>query len=357
MTLQRISRRRFLKGLGAGSAAVLLGSGGGSPALADHGQCPQVSGKVLRWIVPAPPGGGYDIYSRLIAPFYAENLGGGGVLGAKTLKEAVPDGLTQGLIDTPGLLVSALTAETEAPNPAKDFTILGTIERYHIVWATSSNSPFKSIKDVIAEAHRRPILFGITEVGSIKLACTAVVSFLLGINADFVAGYTGSRQVVLAAMRGEVDLIDSTYDSFLDLFKAGELRALLQLTTEPISAHPSLEGVPLLCGDDGLASRRASELGRDVKEARADAAALAGLIGAGRMVVAPLGLEEGLSRCLEQKLYKTLTDPGFNSAAAAARRSLDVARADVAIAEIKAAAKRAERFIPIIKAAIKKVQR
>ena len=66
----RLSRRHFLYQAGMLGGMCLL-----SPtAFVDAGACPEMSGKKMRWIVPYTPGGGYDIYSRLITPFLEERL-------------------------------------------------------------------------------------------------------------------------------------------------------------------------------------------------------------------------------------------------------------------------------------------
>jgi tripartite-type tricarboxylate transporter receptor subunit TctC len=360
------SRRKFLQSVGALSGALLLRPWSALPTLADHGPCPEMTGKVVRWIVPFSPGGGYDIYSRLIEPFYEQKIGAeivienvsgaGGIVGAITLQQAHPDGLTQGILNAPGLMVAALTGETESPNPATDFTLLGRVVRDQLVWVTGSTSPLQTMEAVLAEAEKRSILFGISEIGSTNFVGIAVASFLLGIDVEYLAGFPGSRETSLAVVRGEVDLASFTFESILDLIEAGDLRPVLQVSSEPISSHPSLEGVPLLGGEDGLVARRAPRLNRDVEEARADAGALVNLLGAGRVIAAPFRLEEKLFRCVEQGLHEALTDPEFEAAAATAKRSLDVARAEETLAELQAAAERAGKFLPIIQQAIQKVR-
>jgi tripartite-type tricarboxylate transporter receptor subunit TctC len=364
MSLERVSRRGFLHGLGAAVGAVFIDPWG--RGMADNRACQQVAGRKIRWLVPFSPGGGFDIYSRLIAPFYerrigarivVENMpGAGGILASKRLKEADPDGLTLGILDAPGLLVAALNGEVEAPNPFQDFTILGRVVRSQHIWAAGSNSPFQSIDDVLSRAKKRSILFGISQAGSTAFVDIAVASHLLGIDAEFITGYRGSRSASLAAMRGEVDLVAYSFESIFGRIEAGDLRPLVQISVERIAPHPSLEGVPLLGGAKGLATLRASELGRDVEKARANARTLAGLIGAGRLVAAPIGLADDLFRCMEHGLYEVLTDQAFKDKAAAARRSLEPARAASARDDIQTAAHSTKEFISIIQEAIKKVR-
>ena len=36
--------------------------------------CPSLTNKTIRWVVPNKPGGGYDAYSRLLQPFMEQQL-------------------------------------------------------------------------------------------------------------------------------------------------------------------------------------------------------------------------------------------------------------------------------------------
>ena len=111
-----MTRRRLLKSLVVASGAFLLNTWSDVQGQNDQGCESHLSSKTVRWIIPGPPGGGYDMYSRLIKPFYEEALkvqvvidnvpGAGGLIGAKILQEANPDGLTVGILNVPGLLVA-----------------------------------------------------------------------------------------------------------------------------------------------------------------------------------------------------------------------------------------------------------
>jgi tripartite-type tricarboxylate transporter receptor subunit TctC len=350
-------RRDFLKQFGTVSGLALC-----SQFRAFAGDLP-LKGKVVRWVVPHPVGGGFDAYSRLIAPFFEretqaqvviENLpGAGGSLGAGKVMRALPDGLTLGILDAPGMLVAAMAVQNPAPHAVNDLTILGRVARSRHVWITGSKSGFRTVDDLLRTAGRRPILVGVTEVGTTHFLNAVVGAYLLGIDVRFVPGYKGSRQATLAAVRGEVDLVVYSFESVVNMIEDGDVRPLLQVSDQPIAAHPSLVNVPLLGGDKGLAVRRARERGLNPGQAKQDATALAAVVGAGRLIIGPPGLEDGLREYLERAIYQTLTNRGFVAAAAKAQRTLDVARAAVALSDLKAGIDGMSKFIGLVQKAIR----
>ncbi len=362
----RIHRRALLRSLGIAAGTALFSSFA-CDKTERKGGCPQVVGRQLRWLVPFPPGGGYDVYSRLIQPFYQEKLGAyimvenmpgaGGTVCANTLSRSKPDGLTLGFVNAPGLLAAAMIEGAGVPSPARDMTVLGRVARSSLVWISSATSRLRTIDDVFLESRKRPMVFAMSEVGSTSFIGAVVAASLLGINAEFVSGYEGSRQTILGLMRGEADLMSATFESIVSQIEAGDVTPILRIDSERPAAHRSLEGVPFLCGDSGLAARRAPDLGRDIEPTTGDSLLLAAFLGTGLVVVAPPGLDNGLFECLEERLNEALTDSGFRAAAADARRSLDVARAVDAQREIASAASEVQRLIPAIQESITKLRR
>jgi tripartite-type tricarboxylate transporter receptor subunit TctC len=330
------------------------------------GPCRNLKDKRIRWIVPFSPGGGFDVYSRLIVPFLSgrigakiavENVpGAGGILGAQRIKEAAPNGRTLGIINAPGLLTACLTGLTQSPNPIRDFTILGRVTRSKTVWITGNKSGFHSMEDVFRISRHRPVLFGITEAGSTNFSVVAVTSHILRFPVDYIAGFPGTRQSTLALIRGEVDLVSVTFESALDRIESGDLKVLLQIGDTPIADHAVLKETPCLGGATGLAALRAIAMGRQPREDTIAVEALVNLVESGRLVVAPRGIPADEFECLESGLYAALTDPVFQSKAAMARRSLDLARATEAKAAISKALERADAFAPIIQKAILKMR-
>ncbi len=335
--------------------------------MASSSSCLQGRIRRVQWLVPFPPGGAVDIYSRLLEPYFSERIGAdivvenmpgaGGSIAATKLRDSAPDGSTLGILNAPGLMAAALTGETNTPNSATDFTILGRIVQQQLVWVTASNSPLRTMDDVLSEAKKRSIVFAVSDAGSTNFVNTVIVSQLLGLDIKCLAGFLGSRETSMAVMRGEADLGSFTFESALDRIESQDLRVLLQVTEKRIAAHPSLDNAALLGGDKGLAAQRANELGRDARQAQADALTMVRFNAAGLLIAAPPKMNEELSRCLDEKLHESLTDPAFQAAAAKVNRSLDIARGAEAQAGIQGVAAEMEKFIPMIREAINKIRK
>ncbi len=65
-------------------------------------------------------------------------------------------------------------------------------------------------------------------------------------------------------MRGDVDLVCFNFETISDLFKAGDLRPLLQVSVNRIANDRVLDDVPVLGGADGYAAAHARARGQDV---------------------------------------------------------------------------------------------
>ena len=100
-------RRLFLKGLAATLATTTTLGGAGIAAAQEAAEF--YKDEAIRWIVPYKPGGGYDEYTRVLAPYFEKysgarvdvvNLpGSGGMKGAVEIFNSPADGLTVGIIN------------------------------------------------------------------------------------------------------------------------------------------------------------------------------------------------------------------------------------------------------------------
>ena len=324
------------------------------------------SGQDLRWIVPNSTGGSYDTYSRVVGPNFAARLGAtvrfenipgaGGRIGANQIKRARPDGYTLGIVAGTGLLALGLTDEPETPDLGKDFTLLGRIDRPHHIWAFGKGFEFDSLQALL-NSGTRDIVFGTPGPGTVSFISIALPAHLLGITPRFVSGYKNSRATKLAALRGEVDVVSHNFESTRKQIKKGELRPLLQLSDGPIAEDEFLRGVPWLGGANGLAVEQARASGQDTAAMTADADAVLALLGLGRLIVAPTGIEPQIVQCMRMVLLQSLADNELQAQLRKRGRSFDPATATQMAEEIRKVSKRSDRLKPVIAAAIANVRR
>ncbi len=329
------------------------------------GDCASLEGGRLRWIVPNSPGGGYDAYVRLLQPFLARELRAtivvenrpeaGGLVAAAMIRDAGADGRTIGIVNASGLLAASL--DREAPDPARDFTVLARITTNRTVLLTGRDSGIAGVADLARISAERPLVIGVRDAGSASLIAVPVLAELLGMNYALVTGYVGNNARVLAAIRGEVDLLVQNLDSTRRFIDDGELRPLLLVTRAPAAtADALLATLPELGGANGVAAQRAQHAGRSEEQAVRKAQALAALIDAGRLVVAPLALPEAPRRCLERALGAALASGELRAAAARARLSLDPADAALARADVQSAAHALAELAPLVRPALQRAR-
>jgi hypothetical protein len=329
------------------------------------GVCPQLPNDVIRWIVPYSPGGGYDAYSRLIEPHFERQLnveaavinmaGAGGVVGAKALAAAAADGRTLGLINGSGLAALAMVS-VDTPHPINDFTVIARLARLKNTWLTSPESSIRSMEDLFAIAAERPIIFGATDAGGNSFLSSSIGSDILGLDSELLVGYPGTRELALALIRGEFDVFTGSYDSFFAQIEEGTLRPVLQMSEIPFSDHSAFESVPVFSGVNGFAARRSMELGQDPDTANRAATALTTLLSAGRLVVAPPGLDPALANCLEDGLIAVSDQLKLERHGGDMVRFIDMERSNEVEAEFAAAADNIAGFMPVLQRALNEVR-
>ena len=274
-----------------------------------RGEC--LSGGAVRWICPHAVGGGFDRYSRLIEPYLEGRIGAairvdnvpgaGGIRGLNALAESPPDGRTIGVVNVPAYLIADLTDDLDF-DPLKGLTLLGSISRLGHVWVTSPDSDLRSVDDLRRVGRSKSLVFACTAHSSLGFLAPSIAGAALGLKIQFVSGYTGTGEMIMALMRGEVDALSLSLGVAAGRIHAGDLRPVLVTTSDAAEMDPVFEGLPALFGEAGLTSSIS-------QAAAADAEALVQLMKAGRVVAAPPNMDESLFQCMSGAVCETLSDP------------------------------------------------
>jgi tripartite-type tricarboxylate transporter receptor subunit TctC len=196
------------------------------------------AGKTVRMIVGSGTGGGYDIFSRMIAPYLAKVLGttvvvenqpgAGGMLALNKLYIAPPDGLQISLINGTGAAFAQLTGDRSARFDLTKFSYLATVGSPPGLWLVAPNSPIREVQQALdAKMKWRWASSGGTSGLGIGAAFTCEA---LKLDCHVVQGYKGSADAGLAVTRGEMDALYVPESSANNFVKAKQNWALATMS-------------------------------------------------------------------------------------------------------------------------------
>ncbi|HWG05586.1 MAG TPA: hypothetical protein VG271_11280 [Beijerinckiaceae bacterium] len=212
--------------------------------------------KTARIVVGSDPGGSYDGYARLIAPFLGKYLpgrpnvvvenmpGGGGLKLANYMAQIAPhDGSEIGIADR-NLIVAPLLKLVEMGNvhydPAK-FVWIANLNSDVSFLIVRTESNIKTIDDL----RRREVLVGSTSQTDNNGIFPYISNNLIGTHFKVITGYPSSNAIALAMDRGEIDGVDGFSWSSIQLQKPEWLRdhkvvLLMQLGLKPLPQQPDV---------------------------------------------------------------------------------------------------------------------
>lgn len=192
----------------------------------------------IKWIVPFPPGGPTDIFSRTVAqqlqialgqPVVVENRGGaGGGVGMQALAKAAPDGYTIGLSTTGTHTINpALYGDRVGYDPVKDFTPLTMAVSYVNMLVINANHPAKNLKELVDYARANPgkVSFGSAGNGSSNHLSGEVLKMLSGTQMQHVP-YRGSALAMNDTISGQISFMFDILNVAIPQSRSGRVRAL-----------------------------------------------------------------------------------------------------------------------------------
>jgi tripartite-type tricarboxylate transporter receptor subunit TctC len=208
-----------------GASALLL------PGLALAEDFPS---RPITFICPWPAGGTADVSMRAICqvatrvlkqPITVENrAGAAGMIGAQAIANAKPDGYTVGQIPISVTRFSQLG--TLKADPRKDFTYLARTSGQTFGIAVLPNSPFKSLKDMVAYAKAHPgrVTYAHAGVGGATHVGMEEFAMAAGIQLNAIA-YKGGAAALNDTLGGQVDMLADS-SSWAPHVESGKLRLL-----------------------------------------------------------------------------------------------------------------------------------
>ena len=203
--------------------------------------------KAITLIVPCPAGGRTDLTARALAEALKDDLrqpvvvvnkpGASGVLGAKEVAGAQPDGYTLGLFST-GFLTTQYTVPT--PTNVKDYELIALVNYDPAAIAASAASGWTSLAQVIAAGKAKPksIKVGINPGNSAHVFAGAFTK-ATGLDVIYVP-FKGGSERATAIAGGHIDLDFDIVAPMKPLMEAGKLKVLGVATDRRSELYPQI---------------------------------------------------------------------------------------------------------------------
>ncbi|MCK9511802.1 MAG: tripartite tricarboxylate transporter substrate binding protein [Pigmentiphaga sp.] len=205
---------------------------------------------VIRFIVPAAPGGSFDMMARVLAnelpaeldaAIVVENKpGAGNRIGADYVAKSQPDGKTW--------LVAPYNVLTVNPHimkgvgePLQQYTPVSTLSVVPFVLAAHPSVSADSVQELIALAKENPgmINYGSAGTGGANQLAAELFKSAAGVDLTEVS-YAGATQVIPDLLAGRVHVFFGAVNSLLPHIQSGALKPLASVSSKRIDALPDV---------------------------------------------------------------------------------------------------------------------
>ena len=220
--------------------------------------------KPIRLLVPFGPGGVGDITSRAVMQKMSEAMNqqiiidnrpsAGGIVATETVARSEPDGYTLYLMNNTNAVSAAMFRKLPY-DTVKDFAMVSTIGAFSLGVLVSSESPARSVKDLIAQAKASGGKFniGTINIGTTQFLSAELLKSMTGIDTTTVP-FNNTAGVLTALRGGNVQAAIEFLPPVIGQIKAGGLRAIAVTSKARFALLPD---VPTLA-ESGIAGYEVS---------------------------------------------------------------------------------------------------
>lgn len=238
---------KFQKAARLLGVALLAAAAGAAFAQTDYPSRP------VRIVVPSSPGGGTDILTRLLTPRFSERLGqpvvvdnrpgAGSIIGNEIVAKAPPDGYTL-LMGISTLAILPSMHKKLSYDALRDLAPITQAISAPNILVVHPSLPVKSVKELIAFAHKRPgeLNFASAGLGSNPHLSMELFLSMAQIKMVHIA-YKGLGPAVVDLLAGHVVVATATMLTGLPHVRSGRLRGLGVTGASRSSVLPDLPTV------------------------------------------------------------------------------------------------------------------
>jgi tripartite-type tricarboxylate transporter receptor subunit TctC len=217
-----------------------------APAVAQAQEYPT---RLIKIIVPFPPGGNPDLAARLVAnrmsidfgqSVIIENKpGANGSIGATAVAKSAPDGYTLLVANLGVLGINPVVREHLSYNIARDFVPVSRMAVSPLLLIVNAGLKIDSVKELIAAAKKEPnkLTFATAGVGSAAHMAAALFDQMADVKMMHIP-YKGASEAAPATAAGNVSVTFGGQGAAWPLVANGNVKALGLTGTKRSPMHP-----------------------------------------------------------------------------------------------------------------------
>jgi len=186
----------------------------------------------VKILVPQTPGGASDALARIIAqklsdkwgqPVVVENrAGAGGNVGMEVVAKSPADGYTLLMSYVGTHAINGALYKNLPFDPEKDFAPVATLATLPFVVVTKSNSPYRTIPELIAAAKKSEFTYGSAGNGSVNHLLGEMFNSAAGVKLIHVP-YRGAGPAMQDLIGGQINLVFTSLPSVAGQIKGGSV--------------------------------------------------------------------------------------------------------------------------------------
>jgi tripartite-type tricarboxylate transporter receptor subunit TctC len=209
--------------------------------------------RVLKVVVPQPPGGGFDAVARTMAEPFAQHLGqsvivenrpgAGTIVGTEAVAKAEPDGYTL-LLGASANLALNPGLYKQLPYDPKGFKVVGLAATFSYTLAARKDLPFNSLREIVEHARANPgkLTYASGGNGTGQHIAAAVTFHLAGVNVTHVP-YKGAQAAYQDLLPGRVDLFFDNSATARPHIQGARVKAIAVSSPQRVAYHPDVPTV------------------------------------------------------------------------------------------------------------------
>jgi tripartite-type tricarboxylate transporter receptor subunit TctC len=205
--------------------------------------------RIIKLIVPFPPGGPVDVMARLIAQYLSTSVGqviienrpgAGGTLAGKAVAISDPDGYTLLLGSSAALAIGPALYPNPGYDPRTSFVSVAMLSSVPYVMIGAVNAPFKTVPELLAYAKANPgkLNFGVPNGAPPHMLAEM---FKMQTGADVViVPYKGASTLIVDLLAGRIHAGFETTSVMFGHLHEGKIRGLAVIRDQRLPALPEL---------------------------------------------------------------------------------------------------------------------